>query len=56
MHRGVQSGLPRPLPRKGEEARVEEKPQFRVEYVTPSAEVGIVVLEGEIDIYSAPQF
>jgi anti-sigma B factor antagonist len=56
MHRGVQSGLPRPLPRKGEEARMEERPQFRVEYLTPSAEVGVVVLEGEIDIYSAPQF
>ena len=35
---------------------MEERPQFRVEYMTPSAEVGIVVLEGEIDIYSAPQF
>ena len=56
MHQGVQSGLPRPLPRKGEEARVEDKPQFRVEYEATSDDVGIVILEGEIDIYSAPQF
>ncbi len=35
---------------------MEERPQFRVEYVMPSADVGVVVLEGEIDIYSAPQF
>lgn len=35
---------------------MEEKPQFRVGYETPTEEIGVVVLEGEIDIYSAPQF
>lgn len=35
---------------------MEERPQFRVEYETPSDGVGVVTLEGEIDIYSAPQF
>ena len=35
---------------------MEERPQFSVGYETPSADIGVVVLEGEIDIYSAPQF
>jgi len=35
---------------------MEERPQFRVEYETPSEGVGVVILEGEIDIYSAPEF
>ncbi len=35
---------------------MEEKPQFRVDYEVASAEVGIVILEGEVDIYSAPEF
>ena len=35
---------------------MEEKPQFRVDYEATTAEVGIVILEGEIDIYSAPEF
>ncbi len=35
---------------------MEERPQFSVAYETPNDEVGIVVLGGEIDIYSAPQF
>ena len=39
-----------------EEARMEDKPQFRVDYEATTAEVGIVILEGEIDIYSAPEF
>jgi anti-sigma B factor antagonist len=39
-----------------EEARMEERPQFSVAYETPNDEVGVVVLGGEIDIYSAPQF
>ena len=35
---------------------MEETPQFRVGYETPSDDIGVVVLEGEIDIYSAPEF
>ena len=35
---------------------MEERPQFLVGYEKPSETVGVVVLEGEIDIYSAPQF
>jgi anti-sigma B factor antagonist len=35
---------------------MEERPQFLVGYEKPSEGVGVVVLEGEIDIYSAPQF
>ena len=35
---------------------MEERPQFRVGYETPSDDIGVVVLEGEIDIYSAPEF
>jgi len=35
---------------------MEEKPQFRVELETPVEDTAIVVLEGEVDIYSAPQF
>jgi anti-sigma B factor antagonist len=35
---------------------MEEKPQFRVGYETPADGVGVVVLGGEVDIYSAPEF
>ena len=35
---------------------MEERPQFRVDYEAPSDDIGVVVLEGEIDIYSAPEF
>ena len=35
---------------------MEDKPQFRVEYETPADDVGVVMLEGEVDIYSAPEF
>jgi anti-sigma B factor antagonist len=35
---------------------MEDGPQFRVGYETPADDVGVVVLEGEIDIYSAPEF
>ena len=39
-----------------EEARMEDKPQFRVDYEATTDDVGVVILEGEIDIYSAPEF
>jgi anti-sigma B factor antagonist len=35
---------------------MEDKPQFRVAYEATTDEVGVVILEGEIDIYSAPEF
>jgi anti-sigma B factor antagonist len=35
---------------------MDDRPQFSVVYETPSDDVGVVVLGGEIDIYSAPQF
>jgi anti-sigma B factor antagonist len=35
---------------------MENGPQFHVGYETPAEDVGVVVLEGEIDIYSAPEF
>ncbi len=35
---------------------MEERPQFRVELTQPDQETAVVVLEGEVDIYSAPQF
>jgi len=35
---------------------MEERPQFRVDLEKPAEGVGVIVLEGEIDIYSAPQF
>jgi anti-sigma B factor antagonist len=35
---------------------MEDRPQFRVDYEKLADHVGIVTLEGEIDIYSAPQF
>ena len=35
---------------------MEDKPQFRVDYEATTEEVGVVILEGEIDIYSAPEF
>jgi len=35
---------------------MEDKPQFRVEYETTTEEIGVVVLEGEGDVYSAPEF
>jgi anti-sigma B factor antagonist len=38
------------------EARMEDKPQFRVAYEAAADDVGVVILEGEIDIYSAPEF
>lgn len=39
-----------------EEASMEDRPQFRVDYEQPTDDVGVVILEGEIDIYSAPEF
>jgi anti-sigma B factor antagonist len=35
---------------------MEERPQFGVELLRPSADLAIVELEGEVDIYSSPQF
>src|ERR1035437_8826881 len=35
---------------------MEDRPQFSVGYLKPSDEGGVVVLQGEIEIYSAPQF
>ena len=35
---------------------MEERPHFRVDLEKPADEMGVIVLEGEIDIYSAPQF
>ena len=35
---------------------MEDRPQFRVELLKPSDTVAVVDLEGEVDIYSAPQF
>ena len=35
---------------------MEERPQFRVELVRPNPETAVIALEGEVDIYSAPQF
>jgi anti-sigma B factor antagonist len=39
-----------------EEVGMEDKPQFHVDYEAVADDVGIVILEGEIDIYSAPEF
>ena len=33
-----------------------DRPQFHVAYETHAEDIGVVVLEGEIDIYSAPEF
>ncbi len=35
---------------------MEDRPQFHVDLEKPADDVGVIVLEGEIDIYSAPQF
>jgi anti-sigma B factor antagonist len=35
---------------------MEDRPQFHVAYQRLSDDVGVVTLEGEIDIYSSPQF
>ncbi len=35
---------------------MDDKPQFRVELEKPRDDAVVVVLEGEIDIYSAPRF
>ena len=35
---------------------MEDRPQFGVELVRVGDEVAVVVLQGEVDIYSAPQF
>lgn len=35
---------------------MEDRPQFRVGYERLGGAVGVVTLEGEIDIYSSPQF
>ena len=35
---------------------MEERPQFNVELLDIGGETAVVVLEGEVDIYSAPQF
>jgi len=39
-----------------EEVGMEDKPQFHVDYEAVAEDVGVVILEGEIDIYSAPEF
>jgi anti-sigma B factor antagonist len=38
------------------EDRMEDRPQFRVDLLKPSESVAVVDVEGEVDIYSAPQF
>jgi anti-sigma B factor antagonist len=35
---------------------MEDRPQFRVDLLKPSESVAVVDVEGEVDIYSAPQF
>ena len=35
---------------------MEDRPQFRVDLLRPSESVAVVDVEGEVDIYSAPQF
>jgi anti-sigma B factor antagonist len=35
---------------------MEERPQFRVELVRAEEGTAVIALEGEVDIYSAPQF
>ena len=35
---------------------MEERPQFRVELVRTDSGAAVIALEGEVDIYSAPQF
>jgi anti-sigma B factor antagonist len=35
---------------------MEERPQFRVDLLKPSESTAVVDVEGEVDIYSAPQF
>jgi anti-sigma B factor antagonist len=35
---------------------MQERPQFHVELLKADARTAVVVLEGEVDIYSAPQF
>ena len=35
---------------------MEDKPQFNVELEKPGDDVAVVILTGEIDIYSAPRF
>jgi anti-sigma B factor antagonist len=36
--------------------RMEDRPQFHVDLLRPSESVAVVDVEGEVDIYSAPQF
>ncbi len=35
---------------------MDDRPQFRVDYESAADDVGVVILEGEVDIYSAPDF
>ena len=35
---------------------MEERPQFRVELLQAEQDTAVIALEGEVDIYSAPQF
>jgi anti-sigma B factor antagonist len=35
---------------------MEERPQFRVELLRTEQDTAVIALEGEVDIYSAPQF
>lgn len=35
---------------------MEDRPQFHVDYERLAGDVGVVTLNGEIDIYSSPQF
>jgi anti-sigma B factor antagonist len=44
-----------PRPIEGEDC-MEDRPQFRVDHLKPSESVAVVDVEGEVDIYSAPQF
>jgi len=37
-------------------SRVEERPQFGVELLRAEPDTAVIALEGEVDIYSAPQF
>ena len=35
---------------------MEERPQFRVELLRTEQDTAVIAIEGEVDIYSAPQF
>jgi anti-sigma B factor antagonist len=52
---GQKATASRVRPSEGED-RMEDRPQFRVDLLKPSEAVAVVDVEGEVDIYSAPQF